>query len=1661
MKKQTKTVLSRIIASILVIGTMFTSVSAEPLTDTALTAVESPSDSVQTPAAVSNPVDEPVDEAVTASEVENLEADIPDTAEVGVDYTFNFRDGSIIPADTTYNGSTAITKGIITIDPGTQNGFGYNGDDHGSILKAGNTISIDVAGPVTLSIGGCYYSNEGDITVTNSDGTYSQTGAAKTANCLGKGDNDTIDFVYTGAATTLTAAFSATTYVPMIYVYASQDGSTVTAPENNRIYTFDFTGDAMTAAGTYGFMTINEDSGAANYNGAQHGVNFVAGNSFTFPVSGNTIFKIGGCCYSDGGAAFTATASNSDGMFAADTVKAKTSKCYHQDGTTADITYVGGEGTVTITVDSGNVYVPRITYVPAPYEIELVSYEQKTASVDINGTTLTVVTGATADDNAAVALSAGDVLYATADTASVSIALGKQTLSDSMLSNATGCTAAVVDGKVVLTFDNASVKPYTFTVSVKDTDANSYVDPKAGDMFNYQFTDGSIIAAETSIMYNKFVTDDGIVTLTCDSNSADLGYHDASHGLQIGTGDKISIKVAGNAIITFGTCQYSQADAALEFTDEAGNSIGSCSFTNNGSGACGSQTFAYKGNAGVITGTVTGTAGLSYLASLTIQNEAQAEESNGKIDVWDFGGQELDSNTYNNRLTADIINGFYDSSITAGSAGVVAPSSFSAGALSWVGGTNDRIRTSNEAITRYDANVGNSVLEGATGRLYINKSNDSSRAFSIVLKADDIVTIYSNAQNGGYIVFEKADDPTVQSEQGENISTGSVNTFVAVEDGTYKIYGTDKPSYYRIIRENAKYCDVTLNITAPEAFPSDASLVFTNTTTGKVFTAAVTGSTVTATLPTGYKYTLGLSGADEYVVASPAEIGIEDGTETMTEAVEIKAVDLVTVTGTITGLDAANLAKLSISAAVPDGKIYQPKFTINAEAGTYTAKLERGTAYTLTALGVNDYSIGLSEIKADADGTQDVAFSQKTLNPVKINLTGEGASIAEIEALKADTKVTFTNLNEEGYTYTFGLNDTISLREGTYTVSLSGYNKYPVAPGLISNLKVTEGAEATKDITLNTATKWTFGSLSNDTIANESAYNGLLFTGAVKTESGKAHLFGATGSTIQVPVKSGQNVNVGYYYAADFTVGDQTVTTSSKSTSKFESTDFTATADGMLTITVNNQTYFTSITVGDKVPYAENIYVGADKEYKTINEALAAVRLMDRPNGERVTINIDPGDYQEMLVVDVDNVTLKNAAANPDISLTNKGVNITENGVRVTSYYLHGYNYFSMTTDCKYDEEVLKVNKENGYLSFENPGSGTTNNSYWNATVTVRGAGFEADGIIFENSANQYISTKEANDVVQEWTVGGKGTRPTTAGDTSVQNKSFVERAAAIAILGDKAYFNNCKFVGRQDTLYGASNIRAAFNKCVAMGGTDYIFGGMQAVFYKSQLMLNTSDDAGDVAYITAAQQASGRGYLMYDCTVTSTTPGVDTASTNTSKPGYFGRPWQATTSETVFANTVIESTQVDGVTKSLIEPAGWLSTLGGEAPCYEYNSTEEAGVDNSASRVSWSTVLSEPTLADGTEITPYNFTKGSDGWDPITLEAEKLWGDVDSSGTVDAADAALTLQYTLRPEEVADKFDTTVANVSDGTETGVISAYDAVLILQKSLDSTFKYPFE
>ena len=71
--------------------------------------------------------------------------------------------------------------------------------------------------------------------------------------------------------------------------------------------------------------------------------------------------------------------------------------------------------------------------------------------------------------------------------------------------------------------------------------------------------------------------------------------------------------------------------------------------------------------------------------------------SQQKVDVWDFGAEQLDPNLYNNMLNTDVINGWYDAGITPGTSGNVLPA-FQVGALSWTGGTNDRLRTTNTAF---------------------------------------------------------------------------------------------------------------------------------------------------------------------------------------------------------------------------------------------------------------------------------------------------------------------------------------------------------------------------------------------------------------------------------------------------------------------------------------------------------------------------------------------------------------------------------------------------------------------------------------------------------------------------------------------------------------------------------------------------------------------------------------------------------------------------------------------------------------------------------------------------------------------------------------------------------------------------------------------------
>ncbi|MEO7976029.1 hypothetical protein [Flavobacterium sp.] len=1403
--------------------------------------------------------------------------------------TYDFTDGTIIAAKQSTDGKLTL-GGAYTWHNNSPSGYGLD-------LKLNQEINISVPGSCTIRFLGSQYSG---LKLTGTSSTSANLGTQVTTVVNDK--VDTYDFVYSGVAAVLNFKAVVGTgndiYLPKIEVIPSQLGKDFTSPEKNIAYSFDLRDQSIISStypgNTYELGLFKIEAGCCNaysLNGAQHGIAFKAGNKITLKVAGNSYIRVATDQFSGG----TIKATSATGAFDVTTVNNNTGTTFSNGAPTyVNILYVGTAGTVTLESVGPTNYLPYIEVSPVPYPVSLSSYVQKTGTIAINGTTINLQSGIDAVSNAIVSVSAGTVISATNEKASVRINLNGSALSG-FTSVLTGDIASVsVNGDVMtVTYTNSAADPKTYAITIKD---NSIVAaPEFGKTYTYNFANGSEIpqTAYTSLRYNTYVTNDGMVTIKSNTvtDAVKFGYHDAAHGGVFYAGNSFDVALAGNATITVIACTYGSPDALLEFRDESNNLLGTIRAQNNGLTDAQPFSFSYTGAKGIVNAKLVSAANPTaeiYIHGMSVENAAEVITSNGKTDVWDFGATQLDVTLYNNKLTQSAINGWYLPSVVVGSNGNVLPS-FSAGVLSWVGGSNDRLRTLNTNLTRFDENY--SGTTDYQGRVYVNGGAAVGRYMSLTLSADDEVTVVAKTDAGGVVNFEYVGNPAEQTDQVALSSTITELKFVAKKSGTYHIFDTkDKPSYYRIYRKDADYVNLTgtLDVAQASGIPNGYNVLFTNSA-GKAFAATIASGSYTVKLPAGYMYNLSLSNANGYLINNGSSLQVLK--TTTTHDVVIEKVQLYTVSGAITGLGTtiSNLI-LKYTAPASANKIYVPAPVINTANGTYTVDLEPNTEYTISGQNVNDFEILANTITITGTTSANVAFTAKPTYPITINTTGLDAT--QISNLK----LTFTNLNESGYVYNFNSVSGIALRNGTYSISYSGLDSNVVVMTLTSNLKVT-----------NAATSKTL-----DFVAPAS-----------------------TGNTAYSPI----------------------------------------------------------------------LTVGTDKTYKTINAALNAVTKMTRTATDRVTIMIDPGNYEEMLVISQANVTLKNAAATPNINLLNKGVDIDAGAVRVTSYYGHGYNYYSMSSDQKWHEDVLKVNKENGYLSYENKGSGTTNGSYWNATVVVGANGFEANDIIFENSFNQYVSKKESEDVVVMWTTGSKGQRSTTYGDTEVQRKSFVERAAAISILNniDKVVLNKCRVVGRQDSFYGGTGTRVVVYKGVMMGGTDYIFGGMNAVFYKSDLAMNTSDDSGDQSYITAPQQASGRGYLMYECKVTSAIPGTETASVYRSKPGYFGRPWAATTSEVVFFKTTIETTNFTAnAGQSLIVPLGWNDSLSGQsAKMYEYGTIENSGADNSSARAAWATKPATATLTDGTAITTLNFTKGSDGWDPLPqLIANESLGVKDNTPT-------------------------------------------------------------
>ena len=184
-----------------------------------------------------------------------------------------------------------------------------------------------------------------------------------------------------------------------------------------------------------------------------------------------------------------------------------------------------------------------------------------------------------------------------------------------------------------------------------------------------------------------------------------------------------------------------------------------------------------------------------------------------------------------------------------------------------------------------------------------------------------------------------------------------------------------------------------------------------------------------------------------------------------------------------------------------------------------------------------------------------------------------------------------------------------------------------------------------------------------------------------------------------------------------------------------------------------------------------------------------------------------------------------------------------------------------------------------------------------------------------------------------------------------------VGQAVAVRVDGDKITFENCKFLGNQDTLYphGKSS-RQYYKNCYIEGTVDFIFGWSTAYFQDCEIYCKGS------GYITAAStlEETAYGFVFKNCNI---------YGSGEKHSFYLGRPWRP------YAKTVF----IDCAMTDIIKPEGWHNW--GKPDAEEttfYAEYQSVGAGASAEkRVSWSHQLKKQ------DIDNYTLENVFDNWTP------------------------------------------------------------------------------
>lgn len=295
--------------------------------------------------------------------------------------------------------------------------------------------------------------------------------------------------------------------------------------------------------------------------------------------------------------------------------------------------------------------------------------------------------------------------------------------------------------------------------------------------------------------------------------------------------------------------------------------------------------------------------------------------------------------------------------------------------------------------------------------------------------------------------------------------------------------------------------------------------------------------------------------------------------------------------------------------------------------------------------------------------------------------------------------------------------------------------------------------------------------------------------------------------------------------------------------------------------------------------------------------------------------------------------------------------------------------YVTFTNGRKTGDVVITYDKANGH-SDKSKNFGTDKTA--TVTVSESATGFKAENITFVNSYNI---------------------------DEPDNDKRKQVQAVALETIADRVVLDNCKFIGRQDTLYlkgaskgqnvaSANSARVYLNNCYVEGTVDFIFGDATAYFNKCNINMAYYKNGG---HFTAPNTTLYNiGYVFNECKLT-----VDKKFTsNMADQIDLGRPWQC---DSAYPNSGSNSVYINCTMPEIMNSKGFSlwdsSTVTNKVRFYEYGSkTPNGHTIDLSTRADFVRVLT-PEQAES--YNSYNVLKGYDNWNPTGASGKLLPCDV------------------------------------------------------------------